>query len=67
MSVKVRLTATIQQVSSSTYVCESASCSVKLTRNEHVWVMKAQQSIASQIYETGNSWNSFTGTLIQEL
>ncbi|KAH3754902.1 hypothetical protein DPMN_189582 [Dreissena polymorpha] len=68
MSVKVRLSATLQQVpSGSTFSCASASCSVKLIRNEHVWVMMEYQYTTSQIYENGDySWISFTGTLIQE-
>ncbi|XP_052234837.1 coadhesin-like isoform X3 [Dreissena polymorpha] len=44
--------------------CTSASCSVKLTMNEHVWVMMGGR-YTSAIY-TG-SGNSFTGMLIQEL
>ncbi|XP_052237030.1 coadhesin-like isoform X4 [Dreissena polymorpha] len=52
MIVKVRLTATDQQVSSTSYSCASASCAVKLTRNEHVWVMMHQQYTTSQIFET---------------
>ncbi|KAH3754956.1 hypothetical protein DPMN_189636 [Dreissena polymorpha] len=67
MFVKVRLTATDQQESTS-YSCASASCAVKLTRNEHVWVMMHQQYTTSQIFETDEqTWNSFTGTLIQQL
>ncbi|KAH3754937.1 hypothetical protein DPMN_189617 [Dreissena polymorpha] len=68
MSVKVRLTATEdQQGSSHNALCVSAEVSVKLIRNEHVWVMMNSQYTTSQINESGNNvWNFFTGTLIQE-
>ncbi|XP_052235583.1 coadhesin-like [Dreissena polymorpha] len=67
MSVMARLTASYQAEHS--YVaCTSASSSVKLTRNEHVWVLFESQYNATQIDESGqNVWNAFTGTLIQEL
>ncbi|XP_052237813.1 A disintegrin and metalloproteinase with thrombospondin motifs 10-like [Dreissena polymorpha] len=44
--------------------CTSASCYVKLTRNEHVWVLMYGQD-TSEIWDVSS--NSFTGMLIQEL
>ncbi|XP_052263932.1 coadhesin-like isoform X2 [Dreissena polymorpha] len=67
MSVKARLTATYQSEANSNS-CTSASSSVKLIKNEHVWVLLNGQYTTSNIYESGQDvWMTFSGTLIQEL
>ncbi|KAH3709798.1 hypothetical protein DPMN_069263 [Dreissena polymorpha] len=45
----------------------SASSSVKLTRNEQVWVSIKVVNPGSLMYVHSNYWNTFTGTLIQDL
>ncbi|KAH3783328.1 hypothetical protein DPMN_161265 [Dreissena polymorpha] len=67
MSVNERLTATYQSEHQS-HSCTSASSSVKLTTNEHVWVLMNDQYSRYQVYEDGDlAWITFTGTLIQVL
>ncbi|KAH3724993.1 hypothetical protein DPMN_050821 [Dreissena polymorpha] len=67
MSGKTRLTATLQY-SADNSACTSQSTSVKLNRNEHVWVFMGNQYTLSQMWEdSSQAWHSFTGTLIQEL
>ncbi|XP_052237959.1 A disintegrin and metalloproteinase with thrombospondin motifs adt-2-like [Dreissena polymorpha] len=68
MSGMVRLTAFVQEESSTSSGCTSASSSVKLIRNEHVWVRMFQQVTTSEIFEDlSYNWILFTGTFIQEL
>ncbi|KAH3754264.1 hypothetical protein DPMN_188929 [Dreissena polymorpha] len=67
MSVNTRLTAT-EQTEHTYSSCTSASSSVKLTMNEHVWVKMYSIYTSTTIYEDGvNAWISFTGMLTQEL
>ncbi|KAH3754742.1 hypothetical protein DPMN_189423 [Dreissena polymorpha] len=61
-----RLTATVQ-TENAFAACTSASSSVKLTRNEHVWVKMNGQYTTTQLYEDAMTWISFTGMLAQEL
>ncbi|KAH3773853.1 hemicentin-1-like [Dreissena polymorpha] len=65
MSPKTRLTSTRGYHGS--YGCNSASTSVKLNRNEDVWVYMASQYSSSYIYESSDDWNTFSGALIQAL
>ncbi|KAH3754748.1 hypothetical protein DPMN_189429 [Dreissena polymorpha] len=64
MSVNVRLTATIQSVRTS---CTSASSSVKLTRNEHVWVWFPVHITTTQNMKVVKRLDCISITLIQEL
>ncbi|KAH3754724.1 thrombospondin-2-like [Dreissena polymorpha] len=67
MSAMTRLTATMQ-TENGYPACTSASSSVKLTRNEHVWVKMDGQLTTGQLYENSTlTWISFTGMLTQEL
>ncbi|XP_052255771.1 coadhesin-like isoform X2 [Dreissena polymorpha] len=47
--------------------CSSDSTSVKLNRNEHVWLRMQRQFNSHELYEYLNAWNTFTGALVQEL
>ncbi|XP_052235907.1 SCO-spondin-like isoform X2 [Dreissena polymorpha] len=64
ISSSTHLTATFEHHTTDV-ACTSASTSVKLNRNEHVWVLI--QGTSSYLYDGYNGWNTFTGTLIQEL
>ncbi|KAH3753385.1 hypothetical protein DPMN_188021 [Dreissena polymorpha] len=66
ISAMTRLTAT-GQTENAYAACTSASSSVKLTRNEHVWVKMEGQITTSQFYEDSTTWICFTGMLTQEL
>ncbi|KAH3754920.1 hypothetical protein DPMN_189600 [Dreissena polymorpha] len=67
MSGAIRSTATLNYTYNDPS-CTSASSSVKLTRNEYVWVKMYGQYTKSTIYEDSSLiWNTFTGPLTQEL
>ncbi|KAH3754752.1 hypothetical protein DPMN_189433 [Dreissena polymorpha] len=56
------------QYSSNDAACTSSSTSVKLNRNEHVWVLMDRIYTGSTIYKQDPyAWNTFTGTFIKEL
>ncbi|KAH3750121.1 hypothetical protein DPMN_184638 [Dreissena polymorpha] len=66
MSNFERFTATFEYHTSHTS-CSSASTPVKVKRNEHVWVRMTYPYNASYVTEFAYAYNTFTGTLIQEL
>ncbi|KAH3733405.1 thrombospondin-1-like [Dreissena polymorpha] len=49
------------------YSCTTSSASVRLLRNKHVWVLMASKYNTTYMIESFDAWNTFTGTLIQEL
>ncbi|KAH3695187.1 hypothetical protein DPMN_082643 [Dreissena polymorpha] len=64
---KTSLTATWEQHDTKYYSCASDSTSVRLDRNDHVWVYMNNNHTNFQVFDTVLSFNTFTGTLIQAL